>query len=46
MLVIDRSFENLCAALEELGVNMPHKLTVFKFYSKFRYFKEKYKPKK
>lgn len=41
---MDISFENVCTALEEAGVNNPKKLTVFEFQSKIIYFESK-KPK-
>lgn len=39
--LVEKSFENLCTTLEEWGIVQPHRLTVFQFYSKIRYFKEK-----
>jgi hypothetical protein len=42
---LDVSFENLCTSLEELGVTSPHELSVFRFYSKFAYFKKRKRPK-
>lgn len=44
VLQIEKNFESLCATLEENGVMNPRSLTVFEFYSRVRYFKEK-KPK-
>jgi hypothetical protein len=41
---IEKGFENLCATLEDLGVHDPKRLTVFEFYSRLEYFKNK-KPK-
>lgn len=38
---MEMSFENLCTALEELGVKDPQNLTVFQFYSKVAYFEKK-----
>lgn len=38
---LEISFEQLCTALEELGINNPRALTVFQFYSKVTYFEEK-----
>jgi molecular chaperone GrpE (heat shock protein) len=38
---LEISFEQLCTALEELGINDPRRLTVFQFYSKVIYFEEK-----
>lgn len=42
-LVIQRekSFENICATLEDLGVTNPKRLTVFEFYSRLEYYKKK-----
>lgn len=37
----EKNFEKICAALEELGVYNPGKLTVYKFYNKIEYFKNK-----
>jgi hypothetical protein len=41
----EKSFERICAALEELGVHEPGKLSVYKFYNKIEYFKNKPRPK-
>ena len=38
---MDRSFENLCASLEEVGIASPKKLTVFEFYQRVDYFETK-----
>lgn len=38
---IELSFENICTALEELGVKDPATLTVFQFYNKVVYFEKK-----
>ena len=38
---IELSFENVCTALEELGVKDPAELTVFQFYNKVVYFEKK-----
>lgn len=43
---IESSFENVCTSLEELGIQSPDRLTVFRFYSKIAYFKKKKPPKK
>lgn len=40
---MEMSFENVCTALEELGINDPQNLTVFSFYSKIAYFEKKNK---
>lgn len=42
---IEKSFESLCIALEENGVQSPKKLTLFEFYSRLEYFKKKRKQK-
>lgn len=42
---VELSFESVCTNLEEMGVTNPKRLTVFEFYSKIRYFKNKNKPK-
>lgn len=41
---MDLSFENLCASMEEAGINNPKGLSVFEFNSKLDYFESK-KPK-
>ena len=41
MKKIDESFEKTCSVLEDLGVQNPHKLPVFKFFAKINYFKAK-----
>lgn len=38
---LEKSFEHLCATLEDLGVHDPKRLTVFEFYSRLEYFKAK-----
>lgn len=38
---MELSFENLCTALEELGVKDPAELSVFQFYNKITYFEKK-----
>lgn len=43
---MELSFESLCTNLEELGIQNPKRLSVFEFYSKIRYFKAKFKPKR
>jgi hypothetical protein len=42
---MDVSFENLCASLEECGVNHPKELTTFEFRQRINYFQSKKKPK-
>ena len=38
---LEKSFENVCTSMQELGIPDVHELTVFQFYSKIRYFKKK-----
>jgi hypothetical protein len=45
ILKIERSFENLCGTLEDLGVSNPKRLTVFEFYSRIDFYRKKLKPK-
>lgn len=42
---IRQAFARSCAALEEMGVKDPHRLTVYDFNAKTDYFEKKYKPK-
>jgi hypothetical protein len=41
---LEKSFESLCATLEDLGVQNPKGLTIFEYYSRLEYFKKKKKP--
>lgn len=43
---MEKGFETLCASLEDLGVADPKRLTVFEFYARVEYFKNKNKEKK
>lgn len=38
---IERSFENVCTSMQELGITDVHGLSTFQFYAKIRYFKKK-----
>jgi len=40
---IDKSFEQLCASLEESGVQSPKKMTTFEFNQRVDYYQEKAK---
>ncbi len=40
------SYEDLSANLEELGVKKPFELSVYKFYSRVRYYKKKHSKSK
>lgn len=41
----ENAFAETCTVLEELGVQGPARLTVFGFYSKIKYFKNKHSKK-
>lgn len=38
---MEKGFEGLCVALEDLGVHRPKELTVFEFYTRVEYYKKK-----
>jgi len=40
---LDKSFESLCAALEEAGVSKPKELTVYEFRSRVEFFQNRKK---
>lgn len=40
---MDLEFENICASLENEGIQNPKYLTVFEFNAKLQYFEKKYK---
>lgn len=42
----ERNFEKICAVLEDVGVTNPAKLSVYKFYSRIEYYKNKPTQKK
>ncbi len=46
LISAENSFEEVCATLQENGVNEPKQLTEFEFYSRLRYYEKKFKAQK
>ena len=42
----ENTFEKMCAILEDCGCHNPKRLTVYEFYKRVAYYKDKHKPKK
>lgn len=44
LVMQENAFSETCVIFEELGAPNPELLTVYKFYTKIRYFKKKHRP--
>lgn len=41
LVINDKTFEEICAGMEDSGINNPKELTTFEFYSKIAYLNKK-----